>query len=296
MSGRIDRSSQASHWDHRVIDMRCRPAWLHDFFGRTPGSAENETAKWLNARVGTRGDPEHYAASRTPEGFLREVHNARLKRAVVVGRHTPSQHLPNELIHEAVHGHEELVGIGAVDPALQGKVAALEEIDRAIGTLGLAGINIEPGFGEPARFADDPVYFPVYERCSELGVPVFLMTGPTTPDPRFNDPAPVAAVARAFPQLSIVCYHGFWPNVQQALGLAFRYPNVFLVPDMYLFVAGSSAYVEAANGFLGDQLLFGSSYPFRPIGQSVEDFLRLGFRDDLLARLLQRNAERLLRI
>lgn len=284
-----------SHTGHRVIDMRCRPAYLHDFFGATPGSVENETARWLNSRVGTRGDLEHYAASRTPEGFLQQVRAAGLAHAVVVGRHTPAQHLPNDRIHEIVHGHDELIGIGSVDPVLQGETQAVEEVERAVRTLGLAGIDIEPGFGEPARFADDRAWFPIYERCSELGVPVFLMTGPTTPDPRFNDPGPVAAVARAFPQLRIVCYHGFWPNVQQALGLAFRYPNVFLVPDMYLFVAGSTAYVEAANGFLGDQLLFGSSYPFRPIGQSIEDFLAIGFRDDLLERLLYTNASQLLK-
>ncbi|WP_237490925.1 hypothetical protein [Malikia spinosa] len=53
-----------------VIDMRCRPAYLHDFFGATPGSAANETARWLNRRVGTRGDDAHYARSRTQEGFL----------------------------------------------------------------------------------------------------------------------------------------------------------------------------------------------------------------------------------
>jgi len=35
-----------------VIDLRCRPAYLHDFFGATPGSPEFETARWLNRRVG----------------------------------------------------------------------------------------------------------------------------------------------------------------------------------------------------------------------------------------------------
>ncbi len=65
----------------------------------------------------------------------------------MVGRHTPSQHLPNDRIHEIVGGHAELIGIGSVDPALQGERAAIEEIERAVGTLGLKGIDIEPGFG-----------------------------------------------------------------------------------------------------------------------------------------------------
>mgnify|MGYP001764581739 CR=1 FL=1 len=126
---------------------------------------------------------------------------------------------------------------------------------------------------------------------AQLGVPVFLMTGPTTPDPRFNDPAPLANVARAFPQLPIVCYHGWWPNVAQAIGLAFRYENIHLVPDMYLFVAGSKAYVEAANGFMADQFLFGSSYPFRPIQQSIRDFLGgYGFHGDQALALLGQTA------
>lgn len=277
----------------KVIDMRCRPAYLHDFFGATPGSPGYSTARWLNRRVGTRGDDEHFARSLSAEGFLDEVRDGGLSRAVVVGRHTPSQQISNDFIHSIVSPHEELLGIAGVDPALQGEAQALEEVDRAIKVLGLAAINLEPGFGEPARHPDDPVYFPIYERCSELGVPVSLMSGPTTPDLRFNDPAPLARVAQAFPQLPIICYHGYYPNTQQVVGVAFRYENVFLVPDMYLFQPGSQVFVEAANGFLADQLLFGSSYPFRPIGQSLDDFLQLGFREAVLDKLLYRNAARL---
>lgn len=29
----------------RVIDMRCRPAYLHDFFGKTPGSPGDNLAR-----------------------------------------------------------------------------------------------------------------------------------------------------------------------------------------------------------------------------------------------------------
>lgn len=278
----------------RVIDMRCRPAYLHKFFGAVPGSPEHATARWLNRRVGARGNDAHFERSLTPEGFLQEVREAGLARAVVVGRHTPAQHLPNDTIAAIARaGGGTLLGIAGVDPALQGAEAAVAEARRAVTQLGLAGIDLEPGFGEPARHADDPVYWPIYELAVELKVPVFLMSGPTTPDPRFNDPAPLAKVARAFPQLPLVVCHGYWPNVQQAVGLAFRHENVHLVPDMYAFLPGRQGYVEAANGFLSEQLLFGSSYPFRPIRQSIDDFLQLGFREAILERLLYGNAARL---
>jgi len=276
----------------KVIDMRCRPAFLHDFFGASPGTPSYQAARWLNRRVGARDD-QHFTPSLTQQGFLDEVAKAGLSRAVVVGRHTPGQHLPNDTIHRIVHGHDSLLGIAGVDPALQGQQAAVAEAERAITTLGLAGIDIEPGFGAPARHADDAVYYPIYETCAALRVPVFLMSGPTTPDARYNDPAPLARVAADFPQLPIVCYHGYWPRVAEIVGIAFRHENVLVVPDMYQFLPGSQLYIEAANGFMADQLLFGSSYPFRPIGQSIDDLQGLGLRPDVLDKVLYGNAARL---
>ena len=278
-----------------VIDMRCRPAYLHDFFGATPGTAATETARWLNRRVGTRGNDEHFAASRTHEGFLSEIRAAGLSHAVVVSRHTPQQHLSNDRIHAIVADDEALIGIGAVDPDLLG-TETLAEVDRVLGSLGLAGVNLEPGFAEPARHPDDAVYFPIYEHLAAQERPVLLMSGPTTPDLRYNDPAPLARVAAAFPRLPIVVYHGYYPNVQQLVGVAFRHPNVHLVPDMYLFQPGSQVVVEAANAFLADQVLFGSSYPFRPIRQSIDDAQKLGFDDRVLERFFSANARRLLRL
>lgn len=280
----------------KIIDLRCRPAFLHPFFGAVPGSTEHATTRWLNRRVGTRGADNHFERSLTQEGFLGEVREAGLYKAVVVGRHTPAQHLPNDLIHSVVNGHAELVGVGAVEPVLQGVEGALAEIDRAIDVLGLAAIDLEPGFAEPARHADDPLYWPIYAHLQARGVALFVMSGPTTPDPAYNDPGRLAAVARAFPELKIVVSHGYWPNVQQAIGVAFRYENIHLLPDMYLFQAGSEAYVQAANGFLADQLLFGSSYTFRPIRQSIEDAQRLGLRDEVLEKFFYGNAARILNI
>ena len=122
------------------------------------------------------------------------------------------------------------------------------------------------------------------------------MTGPTTPDLAYNDPSAIGRVARRFPRLQLVVHHGAWPRVDEIIGVAFRYDNVTIVPDMYIFQPGGRLYVEAANGALRDQIAFGSSYPFRAMRQSVEDYERLGFHDDALEKVFFANAARLLKV
>ncbi|MDR3346918.1 MAG: amidohydrolase family protein [Campylobacteraceae bacterium] len=277
----------------KVIDMRCRPAYLHEFFGAVVGSKAHEGAKWLSKRVGTRAPADHFETSLTKEGFVAEVKNSGLSYAVVVGRRTPSQQISNDFLHEITNPHKELLAIGGVDPALDGIDEAIKEIDRVRDTLGLAGINIEPGFAEPPRHPDDKIYFPIYEHLAQKKIPLTLMSGPTTPDLTYNDPSHLAKVAREFPTLPIICYHGYYPNTNQLVGVAFKYDNVFPVPDMYGFLAGSEVFAKAGNTFLQDQLLFGSSYPFRPIKQSIEDFIAFGFEESILEKLLYKNAARI---
>lgn len=279
----------------KIIDMRSRPAFLHDFYGATPGTTEYETAKWLNRRVGSKDD-EHFVRSHTLTGFVAEVRESGIATAVVVGRDTPALSISNDRISEITAPHNELIGIASVDPQTRGIKAALAEIERATGKLGLRGINVEPGFGHPPVVADDASFLPVYDACEQLGLPVFIMSGPTTPNFEHTDPAPIGRIARQFPNLNIVVYHGCYPYVNEIIGIAFRYENVSLVPDMYIFQPGSNLYVEAANGFMRDQLLFATSYPFRAMRQTVDDFLQLGFKDEVLHRVLYGNAERILRL
>lgn len=278
-----------------IIDIRSRPALLDDFYGATPGTASFEVAKWLNRRTGSHQD-DHFLRSLTLEGYVEEVREAGITQAVVVGRDTPGLSISNDRIHELTSPYPELIGLGSVDPQARGADAAVREVERSIKVLGQRAINIEPGFGEPALLPDDSVFFPVYEACQQLGVPVCLMSGPTTPDLDYNDPSAVGRVARAFPQLQIICYHGFYPRVDEIVGVAFRYENVHLVPDMYLFAPGGKLYFEAANGVLQDQFLFGTSYPFRAMKQTLDDFSALGWKNSVLEKVLSGNAKRLLKL
>ncbi len=277
-----------------IVDMRLRPRWLHPFFGAAPNTPECEVVRWLNRRVGSR-DVNHFAAAADLAALIAEMDAARIGVGVMVGRSTPTVRIANEqLALFADRSGGRLIGIASVDPVDLGRDAALAEMRRAVQDLGLRGVNFDAGFyGTPLR-ADADLLMPLYEECRRLGVPAFVMSGPTTPDLSFNDPLAVDIVARTFPDLPIICCHGFYPRVADMVAVAFRNENVFVSPDMYMFSPGGRLYIEAANGFLQDQYLFGTSYPFRAMAQSVEDLGGIGLAERVIDKVRGGTARRLL--
>jgi uncharacterized protein len=276
-----------------VIDMRSRPAFLHKFFGSTPSTPEYEVVRWLNKRVGSR-DVDHFTRARDAKGFVAEMDAAGITAAVMVARSVPGVRVSNDDLAEvAATAPDRLFAVASVDPIELGVADAVGEATRAVKILKHKGINIDAGFyAEPLK-AHDERLMPIYEICQTLGVPAFVMSGPTTPDLTFNDPFAIDVVAKTFPKLKIVCCHGFYPRVADIVTVAFRNENIFVSPDMYTFAPGGQLYVEAANGFMKDQFLFGSSYPFRPMKQGVEDFQALGLSDEAYAAATYQNAQRI---
>jgi hypothetical protein len=66
-----------------------------------------------------------------------------------------------------------------------------------------------------------------------------------------------------------------------------------VIPDFFQFIPGfpgAQDWVEAANHFLGDRILYASSYPVRPLGQSLAEFRRFSYKPEVLERLLGGNA------
>src|SRR3954469_13781612 len=191
-----------------IVDMRSRPSFLHPFFGATPDTPEYGVVRWLNRRVGTK-EIDHFTRGQSIEGFVREMDGAGITAAVMVARSVPGVRISNDdLAAVARHDPKRLIGIASVDPTDLGREGAVAEARRAVSELGMKGINLDAGFYGNAMRADDDRLMPLYELCQELAVPVFVMSGPTTPDLRLNDPFAVDRVAKTFPKLPIVCSHG----------------------------------------------------------------------------------------
>lgn len=239
--------------------------------------------------------------------WRQELKDAGITKVVANGRSSPEikaggitfleSRIPNERVADLQQKYDGiLVGLGAVDVSGKSHDPA-EETRRCIKELGLHGIFLEPQraiLGYP----DDERIFPVYEECLELDVPVVVMTGPYAgPEIEMTNPEHIDRLANAFPSLKIVCGHGCYPYVTEIIAVAFKHRNVYVSPDMYTFLPGGQLYIDAANGFMREQLLFGSAYPLRPMLDTLEDYKAFKWRsDEVLEDVLHRNAESVLNL
>ena len=55
-------------------------------------------------------------------------------------------------------------------------------------------------------------------------------------------------------------------------------------------------YVDAANCYLADRTLFGTAYPTKDIQESLRDFLQMGWRQEIIPKILWNNAAKLLKV
>lgn len=277
----------------KIIDFRVRPPMPgidNQIFWTNPQRRDG-----FNRKLGFTPAPSALQAS-LPLLF-EEMDAVGVTLGVVIGRVSASLGTTsNDDVAKTVNAHpDRFVGIAGVDPL--DRRAAMDEIDRAA-SLGLRGINLEPGTYRIPLHADDRRLYPIYGHCEDRDLPIVLMTGGNPgPDLSYTDPVAVDRVAADFPKLKIVISHGNWPWVHQILHVAFRRPNIFLSPDMYLFdLPGSDDYVKAADTYLADQFIYASAYPFTPLKDYAERFLKLPIRPESMRKVLYDNAARILKL
>jgi predicted TIM-barrel fold metal-dependent hydrolase len=113
------------------------------------------------------------------------------------------------------------LGIG-VDPRRRN---ALEIIETGVKEWGAKSLKLHPATG---WYPDDRKFYPLYEKCGELGLPVNFHTGPWFLRSNFCDPMRLADVAFDFPDLTIYCTHSGDLLFMEMVGLAKMYRNMVL--------------------------------------------------------------------
>ena len=213
---------------------------------------------------------------------------------------TSRPRVPNELVAQACLDHPKaFVGFGSVDP-LKGE-RAVEELER-IADLGLKGVKLHPSL--QAFAPDDERYWPLYERCQDLGLAVLFHTGtsgigagqPGGQGIRLDYARPIRldAPAASFPDLQIIAAHFGYPWHMELLAMALHKTN------LHIDISGwAPRYIPAEvmrdlKGRLQDQFVFGSDYPFISPQRCLEELATLEIPEPVLQKVLVGNGKRLL--
>ncbi len=188
----------------------------------------------------------------------------------------------------------KFLGFWGIDP--HKGMAAVREVVHAVKELGMRGIATDPYLAHIPPC--DARYYPLYSKCCELGVPVFITTAPPPQVPRaimdYIDPRHVDIVARDFPELTLIMSHGGYPFVNEAIFACARNANVYMDLSEYEHAPMASAYVEAINTMIGDKIIFASAHPFIEQEDAIQTYMNLKISDETREKIMYGTAAKIL--
>lgn len=271
----------------KVIDFRIRPPFKG--FLDTLMYSQPERRDRFTRQLGLTPSPS--ATGKSCELLLKEMDEAGIDLGVVVGRNSGFLgSVSNADVMEFVQANpQRFLGVASV--ALADRKKAMHEIDEAM-AAGFKAINFEPGAQPVPMAIDDRRLYPIYAHCEDKAVPVIILAGGNAgPDLESTVPVALDRVLADFPTLKVAAAHGGWPWVHQVLHIAFRRPNLYLSPDMYLVnMPGMADYVKAADGFLAERFIYATSFPLCPVKGYLDWFKTLPIKPENMERILSRNA------
>jgi uncharacterized protein len=271
-----------------------------EFFERISRSEPRKFLEWIAPRLGK--------IALGFEQFMEFLEAAGVKRAILYhfDEETTSGHKgpSNDFYAGLVKKHpDRLMAYAAADPHKEAE--AVRELERSVKELGLHGLAVRP-FMHRIR-ADHPLYHPLYAKCVELDVPVWIHTSinfSRTSPLDFGRPIYLDAVACAFPKLKIIAGHGGWPWVAEMVAVAWKHPNVYLdfatVKPSYMGRAGSGwePLFQYGDHVIQKKILFASTWMLLGmLPKALADEVRaLPLKPDTHERWLGINARELFQI
>ena len=204
----------------------------------------------------------------------------------------------NQVGVDAVKNHpDRLFGACGVDP--NKGMEGVRELQQAYEEIGIKAASAFPAGLNPPVPINDKRFYPLYAKCVELDIPIFVCAG--VPGPRVpfgpQDVALIDEVCWFFPELRFVTRHGCEPWTDLAVKLLLKWPNLFYSTSAFAPKYYPKDIIDFANTRGADKVLYAGYFP---IGLSLErimtDMPNVPFRDHVWPKFLRENALRVLKL
>jgi predicted TIM-barrel fold metal-dependent hydrolase len=157
---------------------------------------------------------------------------------------------------------DRFIGITSTDPnqGMDG-IRSLERAHREFGVRGTT-LGAGPAFLNPQVPIDDRKMYPIYAKCVELDIAVFITVG--VPGPRVRM-APqrvelLDEVCWFFPELRIVMRHGAEPWDDLAVKLMLKWPNLYYSTSAFAPRYYPKTIIDYANKRGAEKVMFAGYY------------------------------------
>ncbi|HEY1279684.1 MAG TPA: amidohydrolase family protein [Acidimicrobiales bacterium] len=238
-----------------------------------------------------KGAPkELYGADDPVAVVLHEMDRFGIERAMIGCEGEVSQH--------ALSAHpERFIPSMSVDPN-----RGMDDIRKMVENHERFGIKAATAF--PAGYVpqvpiNDRRFYPIYAKCCELDIPIFVCAG--VPGPRIKMACQhvelIDDVMYDFPDLTLVTRHGCEPWTDLAVKLMLKWPGLHYSTSAFAPKYYPRAIVDYANTRGADKVIYAGYFP---MGLSLErifsELPNVGFKDEVWPKFLRENAARVLKL
>src|SRR5438552_321726 len=170
----------------------------------------------------------------------------------------------------------------------------LRNLERFVADHPVAYTVIGPSFWGDGMYApSDAVYYPLYTKCCELDLPLFMNTGlPGPPIPgEVQNPIHLDRVCVRFPELKLTMMHGADPWWDTAIRLMIKYKNLRLVTSAWAprHLPESLLHFMRTRG--KNRIMFASDSPVLSITRCIKEASELDLSPEVLDAYLYQNAQ-----
>ena len=158
------------------------------------------------------------------------------------------------LMEAAAQYPERLIGFGTLHPDMPDVRGEI----RRLRAGGLRGVKLHPDF-QHFRL-DDPAAVDMFRALAENNLPALVHTGDTRYP--YSEPARMARVLRAVPELKAICAHlGGWSVWSEAWKELADLPNAWVDTSSSLYALAPEAAVAIIRRYEGNRVFFGTDFP-----------------------------------
>jgi uncharacterized protein len=189
--------------------------------------------------------------------------------------------------------------VGAVNADPNEGMAGIEKIVKAYETFGIKAVTMFPAGCFPQVAINDKKMYPIYAKCCELDIPVFVCTG--IPGPRIKFAVQhvelIDEVMYDFPELVYVSRHGCEPWTELMVKLMLKWPGLHYSTSAFAPKHYNQRIIDYANTRGADKVIYAGYFP---MGLSLERIMtemkNVPFKDEVWPKFLRGNAARVLKL